>query len=124
MVFPVLKQKLEINEPFYHTGSTSVHIIHQQVNPREEILIVDENHKVFRKPILIMAEQVNKNLWITKSHNILTHGSGNNLEDAMEDFLSMLLDYYFELESSEELLSNQLYEELQYLRKIIIADLI
>ena len=68
----------------------------------------------------VQLENTESGLWLATNPNIATHGVGETLESAIDDFMSMLFDLYEELLDSEDVLAPHLLDELDYLRYSVI----
>ncbi len=70
-------------------------------------------------PIELEVEKGEGGESIVFNHHLGTCGAGRTLQEAIDDYQSMLLDLYRELTDSEAILSRHLRERLDYLRTLI-----
>ena len=69
---------------------------------------------------LIVSKTEHGKHLVTDAHSEFNvYGVGNKLDDAVDEFVSMMLDLYEELVDSEPLLSRNLRSQLRLLRQII-----
>jgi len=72
-----------------------------------------------REPLLLSIETDASGATVVSESQFNMYGIGDTLEDAIADFVSMLIDYYKELTESESELSCHLRRQALALRRII-----
>ena len=87
-----------------------------------EAMLIDSAHTLLRAPVQLQLEQSEEGYWIATNPRIMTYGTGDSIEAAATDFLSMLKDLFDELVNSENVLAPHLLEELEYLRTLLIEQ--
>ena len=76
-------------------------------------------YRLLRNFLLLEKEYDENGLILIWEERSGIYGSGHNLDEALDDFQSMLEEMYEYLSSNESLLSNVLHEKLIYLRSIL-----
>jgi len=68
---------------------------------------------------VVLNVEMDSNDIVVYEANLNLYGVGNNVNDAVNEFVSMLVDMFEELVETEGILSYQLRRQLDYLRSII-----
>jgi hypothetical protein len=89
--------------------------------PGEPVLLTTLSDPQFRllRPIELEVEKGEGGESIVSNQHLGACGAGRTLQEAIDDYQSMLLDLYWELTDSEAILSRHLRERLDYLRTLI-----
>lgn len=74
------------------------------------------------QPIMLDVEITRQGQFIVSNSTLETYGVGETPQEALEEFSSMLLDFYHELVDSEENLSVHYRRILQRLRSYLTTD--
>jgi hypothetical protein len=70
-------------------------------------------------PIVLEVERGEGGEFIVSNRQLHNYGAGGSLQEAIDDYQSMLVDLYRELTDSEVILSRHLRERLDYLRTLL-----
>ena len=112
-------------DPVRHTSSTATSYKFYR-GPgditRQSVILLDRSQRYLKVPLTLIAERMEDGQWVVTEVDIMTHGVGESIEDAVLDFQSMLLDYFKELVDSEDVLSPHLRRELNFLRAILVEE--
>ncbi len=98
--------KKEISLP---TNSQSLYLLNQIENPRYYLL----------RNILLDIEIDENGEVVASDSRLNVYGVGETVEQAINEFSSMLVDLFDELEDSKDVLSYHLRQQLDYLRTIL-----
>jgi hypothetical protein len=81
----------------------------------------DINHPQYRfnQPIILSVIKTNEYV-LASDDRFNVYGTGRNLKEAFDEYLSMFIDYYQELNQSECELSEYLKDQLSKLKSILI----
>lgn len=103
--------------PFCDVNSTPL-VFQVSRSMEQERLISDPTGKVLSRPLWVHAKYTEDNYWLVTTPGTMAYGAGDTLEDAYFDLISMLLDLYHELSTSDDL-SKPLQIELAYLNSVL-----
>ena len=84
-------------------------------------LLVIRDHIIFGIPVVVEQEG---NLFAITDYEINMYGVGNSIEDAEEDYESVVMSYLEDLNANEDQLSEQLKKHLYFLRERIESSFI
>src|SRR3989304_5646790 len=75
-------------------------------------------YALFRS-IPLSIERLNGSYYVVSDSILNLYGIGNTVAEAIDEFTSMLVDLFDELRNSENILSSNLRQQLDYLKTII-----
>lgn len=102
--------------------STTVPTFARLEVPPSQIYLVDTSGRYLKQPIILSVEWVDEGYWLATNAEILTHGAGDTVNEAVAEFRSMLVDLFLELTDSEDSLGDNLKRQLEYLRTVLIEE--
>ena len=84
------------------------------------LMRIDSPTVALTRNILLNVEEIDQGVMVS-DNRLNLYGVGETIEQAVDEFTSMLLDLYEELVASEEFLARPLRGQLAYLRTVISA---
>jgi hypothetical protein len=108
---------LKLRDFQYTSDTDSKYRFFSQELDQREVLIFFLSSSQY---LLITAQKTTQGYWTATSGEFAIYGDGNSVEDAINNYLDLLRDYYLDLDKEENILGPFLQKELSNLRKFLI----